>query len=379
VGLTFVWVLRRAHVPVATATLAGALFIVSPLTTMATGWIAASFDQLYVLFLLLVAAMVVPLPAKGVSLRRGAAIALATVGALLSKETAIVAPGVVLLLAYLAWAANPAQFSWRPFGAALLFVLIPTAAYLLFRAPSIADSIAGNATETYIPDLANIPINALRFFAFPFRLRLFEMSESVFRSPWQPAGAVLVHLLLVGAVYRLFGAAFAIAYLAGYFLFEAPILALPKPGPHYLYGAGLAMSLALAAVLVRLLTERRRHLAAFVVVGVIALYAHDLTMQMRLYESGLCQSRFLDSVDALLARDRPAGPGTLLVVPAEGASLRVAIRAVSNRERYVANGIPVVTFEHADDAGPAPPRQGRLRARMTTACTLVPESAAAQQ
>ena len=378
VALAFVWVLRRACVPAATAALAGVLFIVSPLTTMATGWIAASFDQLYVLFLLLAAAVIVRLPAAGVSLRDAVFVVLATVGALLSKETAIVAPGVVLLLGYLAWATNPAQFSWRPFAAALALVLIPLAAYLYFRAPAIAASIAGNATEAYTPALANIPRNALRFFAFPFRLRLFEMSDAVFRSPWQPAAAVLVHGLLVGAVYRLFGAAFAIAYLAGYFMFEAPILALPNPGPHYLYGAGLAMSLALAAVLVRLLTERRRRLGMLVGLGAVALVAHDLTMQLRLYESGLCQSQFLDSVDALLARDQGAGAGTLLLVPEPGAPLRSTVPAVANRERYTANGVPRVAFD-VTGTTPAAPGRPTTRAYLTAACTLVPESTAASE
>lgn len=62
VALIFVWVLRRADVAPATAGIAAVLFVISPLTTMATGWVAASFDQLYVLFLLLGAAVLIRLP-----------------------------------------------------------------------------------------------------------------------------------------------------------------------------------------------------------------------------------------------------------------------------------------------------------------------------
>ncbi len=40
VALTFVWVLRRAGLSSATAALAGVFFVLSPLTTMATGWIS---------------------------------------------------------------------------------------------------------------------------------------------------------------------------------------------------------------------------------------------------------------------------------------------------------------------------------------------------
>ena len=103
---------------------------------------------------------------------------LATTAALLSKETAIVAPAAILLIAYLARAAHPEEFSWRPYVVAMALVLIPLVAYLLFRAPSIANTIGGNATQTYTPALAHVPANALRFFAYPFRLQLVEMSEA---------------------------------------------------------------------------------------------------------------------------------------------------------------------------------------------------------
>jgi hypothetical protein len=358
----------------ATAALAVVLFVLSPLTTVTTGWVAASFDQLYVLFLLLAAAAVVRLPIDGVSLGKAVCIVLATAAALLSKETAVVAPAAILLLAYLAWAAHPAQFSWRPFAAALILVLIPTVAYLLFRAPSIANTFTGNATDAYAPDLFKIPSNAYRYFAYPFRLRLVELSDGVFGSPWQPAAATFIHLLLVAAVYWLFGLAFALAYVAGYFLFLVPILPLPIAFPHYLYGAGLAMSLAVAAVLARLLVARRARLAMLVVAGIAGLYAHNLAIQVRLYETARCQSRFLESVDALLAQVASAGPRTIRVVPDDLAPARVAIRAVSNRERYTANGIALVTFERAERTNSPPSGPSMTRVRMTTNCRVVTES-----
>ena len=185
--------------------LAGILFVISPLTTMGAGWPAASFDQLYVLFLLLAAAAIPRVPADGMSIARAAWMVLATTAALLAKETAIVAPGVVLLIAYLSWAANPMRFSWRPFAMAFIAVLIPVVAYLAFRAPAIAASFAGHADPAYTPDSGNAVDNAWHFFAFPFRLKLVEMSAAVFRSPWQPLAATAAHLLLVAALVRSFG------------------------------------------------------------------------------------------------------------------------------------------------------------------------------
>jgi hypothetical protein len=373
VALAFVWVLRRAGFAGVTAGLAGILFVISPLTTMGAGWPAASFDQLYVLFLLLAAAAIVRVPADGISMRRAAWMVLATTAALLAKETAIVAPGVVLLIAYLTWAANPMRFAWHPFAMAFLAVLLPVVAYLLFRAPAIATSFAGHADPAYTPDSGNAFDNAWHFLAFPFRLKLVEISAAVFRSPWQPLAATAAHLLLIAALVRSFGARFATAYVAGYFIFLLPVLMLPNPGVHCLYGAALTMSQALAAILERSLAARHLGLAALLLTGAGALFAHDLAIQRHLYNVGGCQSRFLASVDTLLAQ-RPPG---IVVIPDPGASLRVAIRAVSAREPYVANGQPVVTFDAPDPQAAVSPVKDALRARMTAACVLRPETAPA--
>ncbi len=373
VALVFVWVLRRAGVPGATAALASALFVLSPLTAMATGWTGASFDQLYIFFLLVAAAAIVRLPEEGMSAARAAWILLATAAALLAKETAIVAPGMVLLLGYLAWCANRERFAWRPFGAAFLVTLIPIVAYLVYRAPAITASFAGHSTQEYTPDFWNAPDNAWRFFAYPFRLKLVDISPAVFRSPWQPLLAGTAHLLLVGAVHALFGWRWALAYVAAYFLFLLPVLALPNPGTQCLYGAALAMALAIAATLTRLLAARRQGAALLMTAGAIALFAHSLVIQRDLYEQGECQSRFLTSLDALLARQPVAGNARIVVVPEAGAPTRIAIRSVAVREPYTVNGQSVVMFAGSASVDGAPLDASAPRVRMTTTCSLRPE------
>jgi hypothetical protein len=177
--------------------------------------------------------------------------------------------------------------------------------------------------------------------------------------------------VLIVAIGRLFGFAFALAYVAGYFLFLLPVLALPNPGSHYLYGAGLAMSLAMGAVFARLMVKRRAAFATIVVVAAAGLFAHNLAIQKLLYDHGRCQSRLLEDVDTLLLRNASIGVTAIRVAPEVGAPLRVAVRAVSNRERYTANGIPLVTFERTDIADPIPPSAGALHVHMTATCTLV--------
>ena len=374
VALIFVWVLRRANMAPTTAGIAGVLFVLSPLTTMATGWLAASFDQLYIMFLLLGAALIAKLPYERLSAPRTAGLLLATVAALLAKETAIVAPVAVLLLGYVAQIAQPDRFSWRPFGIAFVVVLLPVAAYLLLRAPAISASLAGHTVHAYTPDFWNAPGNIWRFFSFPFRIKLVEMSANVFRSPWQPLAAAMVHLLLVGAVGRLFGLRFAVAYVAGYFVFLLPVLPLPNPGAHTLYGSALAMSLAIAATLDRVLAMRNRLAAALILAGVVALYAHDVAIQLRLYEYGVCQARFLAGIDTALAQQAPGSQG-IVVVPEDDELVGVAIRAVAGREPYMRDGNPIVTFDSPDQqAGNA-----TMRVRMTSACAVRPEPALVHQ
>jgi hypothetical protein len=57
--------------------------------------------------------------------------------------------------------------------------------------------------------------------------------------------------------------------------------------------------------------------------------------------------------------------------------LSVAIRAVSARDAYTANGRPIITFESPDRRETAPPDNGAMRVRMTAACALRPEPATA--
>jgi hypothetical protein len=365
VALTFVWALRRARVPAGTAALAGVLFVLSPLTTMATGWTAASFDQLYVLWLLVAAVPVVQIPDRGVSPLQAAWIVAATSLALLAKETALVAPGVVLLLGYLAWCNDARRFRWRPFGVAFVATLLPVVAYLLFRLPALTATVAGQPTAEYAPDLAHTLDNAWRFFVFPFRLKVVELSAAVFRSPWQPLLAGGAHLLLLMAIHRLFGARYVGGYLAGYFLFLLPVLTLPNPGTQCLYGSALAMALAMAAVTVRLLTTQRRAAAALIAAGAVALFLHSLAIQRQLFTVAQCQTRFLTSLDALLATQPAARSGQVLVVPDPGAPLRVGIRAVAAREAYSADGQPRVVFDEGGRAA-----SGATRARMESSCTV---------
>jgi len=374
VALTFVWVLRRAAIARRTAWIAGALFVISPLTSIATGWVAANFDQLYVFFLLLLAALVVRPAADRMGLVRAACILLVTVAALLSKETAVVAPAVMALIAYAAWLRDRARFSWSFHAQALFLAALPVSLYLGYRGSAIGNSLLGDGIDFYTPSIANVPWNIWRLFAFPFRPNLLEMSDAVFASVWQPSLAVLAHAVLVFMVARMFGARWAILYLAGYFVFLIPVVFIPSPGAHCLYGSALAMSLAMAAVLVRSVQTRSTSATLLVAVGVSVLFAHAWLIQASMFETARCQTRFLADADSALAAEDAAGRRPLRIIAEQGPGARAAARVVGARERYMRDGAPLVVVEQGSDER-APTQSHPLRLQLTSACALIPASA----
>ncbi len=180
--------------------------------------------------------------------------------------------------------------------------------------------------------------------------------------------------VLVVAVARLYGTRWAVAYVAGYFVFLLPVLSIPNPGLQCAYGSALAMSLALAAVLRRLWADHRRGAVACISLGVAVLLAHAVIIQVRFYGTAVCQATLLAAVDDTLAREA-AGGRPLRIVAAQGPAARVAARSLAFRERYELAGRARVVVEQT----PAPADQvlaaqvDPLRKRLTSACGLAAE------
>ncbi|MEO8345958.1 MAG: hypothetical protein ABI607_09705 [Betaproteobacteria bacterium] len=369
-ALVFCCVLRQAGFSLAVVTLAPTLFVLSPLTTLATGWLAASFDQLYVVFLLTVAAVLVTLRERGITMPGAAVILFGTTAALLSKETAIVAPGVVLLIGFVDWSRHRRSYSWRLYGVAFALVLAPVAAYLWYRAPAIAGSLHGHGLPVYTPSLANVPDNVIRYFAFPFLVDVDGMGAMVWVSPARVVGALAIHAILVATLCLRFGGWVIAAYLGGYFLFLIPVLPLPTVSDHYLYASGLITALALALALEHAFMRRYRLLSALLIACAVMLGVQTYSIESMIYATGVCQSRFLDSLDALVNRGGP-GIGTIQVTSDPGAPEHIAMRSVFARIRYEKEGTAMVHFgttpttEGLANANPA-----RTRVHLTQECKL---------
>jgi len=256
----------------------------------------------------------------------------------------------------------------------VILTSLPVGLYLAYRGPAIVASATRGGVAEYTPAASHVAWNAWRLFAFPFRPNLYEMSDAVFASPWQPVAAAIAHVLLVIAVGRLYGTRWAAAYVAGYLIFLLPVLSLPNPGLQCAYGSALAMSMALAAVLHRLWADHRGIAATWVSLGVAVLLAHALIIQVRFYGTAVCQTTLLAAVDDALAREAATGQ-PLRIVAAPGPGTRVAARSLAARERYELAGHPRVVVEQIPTLSgkPLPAQTDPLRKRLTSACSLVAE------
>ena len=369
-AVVFAWVIIRAGLSTFVAGLAAALFIVSPLSTLATGWVGASFDQLYVIFVLLVTAVLVTLPERAFGIRAAACVALGSTAALLSKETAVAIIGIPVILGYVAWARAPHSFRIRPYALALLTVAVPVAVYLLYRSSAIAHSISASDVGVYAPNIRNIPTNAIYYFAYPFALRLDDMTGSV--ATWQVVAATLIHASLIALLFRFFGLWSSAAYLGSYFLFLIPVLVLPGRGAHYLYASGLPMALAMAALYARARLDRVRWLQAVLVICGVVLVAHTVKAQAFIYKTGQCQNQLLTSLEMLWGAVPGSAMHGIRIIPEPGAPLHVAIRALFQRVPYQKNDRSLIEFDEAvagNERVSASP-QSVLLVRMSRSCAL---------
>jgi hypothetical protein len=220
--------------------------------------------------------------------------------------------------------------------------------------------VSARGDPLYTPSFAYVGANAILYFAFPFLLRVEDLSGTT--ASWQIAAACLVHTALVGLLLRRFGVRAAAGYLCAYFIFLLPVLGVRARSAHYLYAAAPVLALALALLFDDARRRARRATAVFVIVCASLLVVHTVRIQLFLHETGRCQSAFLASVDALL------GPGVarLLITGDPDVPLDVGVRAVRQRAPYQLDGRPRIVFQGRDAVGGDDARA----ARMTRSCAV---------
>lgn len=362
IGLLLVATLHKANADHRMSWLAGVMFAISPLTTFATAWVAASFDQWSTLFWLAAAYLTVSVIKDGAKWWSLSMMATISSLAILSKENALVMPVVIPLVA-LALRDSKVPDRANRMQVALLFAAatVPLLAYLAIRFPAIQSSVNGGVAGSYTPSGTHISRNLVDYVSYPFLPRLIELAEIARIPVYWIAGAFLLHGVLIVSVWREFGATRAAIYCFSFLSYILLVLVLPATSPHYLYGSALPMSIALAALWVMAIDRRRSKLLIVLVCMTTILAIHNFNIQRSMYQTGVCQSRFIDSLETAIRIDPTLKQVGLRLVGEPGAPIHVVQRVLFGRDRYEALDHMPISFS-PDAAG--------VQLTVTSECTL---------
>jgi hypothetical protein len=126
--------------------------------------------------------------------------------------------------------------------------------------------------------------------------------------------AIACYCILFFLIGRTFSARALLAYLIGYSLFLVPVLTLPITHmfAHYLYGTGIAFSIALAALLLAA-GDRLHLLLPSLLIAIASL--HTLVVQRYFYRHGLCMHTMLTSLNVAYFDDNMPKHMSILAMP----------------------------------------------------------------
>lgn len=360
IGFLFYLVMCRFTSNHRLALLASLIFIINPLVMMSTGWSAALMDRWYVLFglaALLVAEKYIRQSDSSPLLLL--LLFLFSALAILSKETAMILPGLLLLLV----ANDISVLKVKRFWVAGVTWALPIMIFLGFRLRAIIGSFGNPQVADYKASIVNIPDNLLVYSAYPFAYGLNEANGWVFLTVTAIALALVVHALVVVLLGMTYGVKSVLTYVVMYFLFLAPVLLIPIKGAHYLYGSSLVLSAALAAIFY----GRSRTLfvgRVFVIIALLMLCLHSFNIQKFIYDEGRCMSRAMTSTEALYLSN--GKPGAVDFQAEPGAPGYVLQKINTGREQ-IAHWAPVkLTVSNWGDTPP----EGSLSLGMTATCLV---------
>ena len=153
------------------------------------------------------------------------------------------------------------------------------------------------------------------------------------------------HLVLIGLILWRAGPRWALIYLIAFYATLLPVLPISKYETQYTYAGSIALAIALALV-----WERRWFVAVPVAVLTLVLVAHGLTIQQQMYRTGVCQTRALETLEAVLKDAAPEAP--LAVLIQDDTPWWVIARAVHDNSFPFRGELAKVSVTHdADKAG----------------------------
>jgi len=219
-------------------------------------------------------------------------VALLTTLALLSKESAIVFPALLLY----AWPPRRWRFA-APFAASAVMVLV----YLALRLKTIL--FTPHDPGVYTWSLGNIPANLGLFALFPFDLTNFEILGSRSLHGWALLASVAAVVLVFGAMASA-GWRYAVALLAGTFVCLGPVLILDVISNVYGY---LASAFACGAVAVAA-PKMRPGARWLLVMPIMLATVHGITIGKTMLRIGNTQHHLYTDLVRLLPQASAAQP-----------------------------------------------------------------------
>jgi hypothetical protein len=293
---------------------------------LATGWSAALMDQWYILFGLLTLVYADRYVRSGKSAYLLFWIFTFSSLAMLSKETALILPGLMIIIFFI----KPDVLKSKRYWFALTVWVIPVLLFMIYRLPALINSFGHPVVSSYAASINNIPDNLLVYLAYPFVFTLSEAATWTLISPLWIWCAIAFHICFVICVARVYGYKALLIYCFLYLLFLAPVLLISMKGSHYLYGSSIALSFGIAVLL------HQKWLGHFVskLVGTATLgllIVHSIIIQKDIYKTGTCMSRAMTSTEALyLSHGHPQ----LIDFQIEpGAPAHVLLRMITGREQ----------------------------------------------
>lgn len=372
-GLLFCFLLLRITNNWRFAIVALVTFCVSPLSIYSTAWLGASVDRVYTFWGLLAAICTYyfcygkykALALLGVCVTLGVA--------LLSKETALMLPAVLLVLAcYLSFQKNGYFLKNRSLYLLAVFLGLPALAYLIYRIPALMVTLHGGGVSTYTPSISNLPVNALYYFSYPFMYQATDM-VSISVLPQNPVWfGFFIHAALMGVLIYCYGVLRGLLYLGFYFIFLVPVLMLPQPGAHYLYASTIPFSLLLAGLWCKTSPENTRNnvIAKVFLVGIILfVLIRFFQIEKFFYVEGVCQRNAIVTLNSRIETNRAKGfeIKEILIVADTGAKGYVAQKAFFAREAI--GEYKNIKFIYSPSEVSVPP-ENLLSAKMSTSCLV---------
>jgi hypothetical protein len=319
---------------------AAILFMLMPGFAYSAAWVAAGFDIQYAFWGAAYILCAVEYWRGGHQLYLIGALA-AFVIALGCKETALAIPICAALVLFM----DRDRIDRRRVAilAALTGGLILF--YLALGATRILRMGASGEGGYRFGDGSQVLRNVLAYFGFPFAPGIGEIQ---LLPPWNGRQALRLmapHLVLIGLILWRAGPRWALIYLIAFYATLLPVLPISKYETQYTYAGSIALAIALALV-----WERRWFVAVPVAVLTLVLVAHGLTIQQQMYRTGVCQTRALETLEAVLKDAAPEAP--LAVLIQDDTPWWVIARAVHDNSFPLRGELAKVSVTHdADKAG----------------------------